>query len=438
MRSQVRGAGARTGCQRAWTRSRLLRAGPSLSLPQRQPPPRRTQDARPTAAGAGRGALTCTAEIWTGGALLGAAGRGAMAVWGWACAWACACIWARACWGIINNCPFSLRTRTIPGGQRTPGVRTAPHPRTREAPALRRKRGKRSCWTPDTPAPQTAHGTGTGTWLLPGFKERSASPSQARQHSSRRPPCLPATPLDEDPRTHAVAHTTAALGLEPQTPALPGASPPPRSPVHTAGRDLRASCPRGHTQELPPRRPAQPRAKLPSRNSAFSFPARIPPMSSCEDICRGHCSPLGAEAPLCSQLPRDTPRRRQGEPLKRTVLELGHWRANPPIGLALILASKPGHQSQHGLTSGGGRPASWFTFHNGVGDGATLLPPGRPRRPPGTHATPMATPMPYPHEPGPCPPHRRTSEGYARERKSQAGTSVSRHVPDLCRTLRPL
>lgn len=218
VRSQERGAGARTGCQRAWTRSRLLRAGPSLSLPQRQPPPRRTQDARPTAAGAGRGALTCTAEIWTGGALLGAAGRGAMAVWGWACAWACACIWARACWGIINNCPFSLRTRTIPGGQRTPGVRTAPHPRTREAPALRRKRGKRSRRTPDTPAPQTAHGTGTGTWLLPGFKERSTSPSQARQHSSCRPPCLPATPLDEDP-THTLWLTPllpSAWSLRPQ------------------------------------------------------------------------------------------------------------------------------------------------------------------------------------------------------------------------------
>lgn len=73
-----------------------------LQTPQGPPPP-------------GTHALTWTVEIWTGGALVGVAGRAAMLVWGWVCTWAWACIWAKACWGIINNCPFSLRTRTIPG-----------------------------------------------------------------------------------------------------------------------------------------------------------------------------------------------------------------------------------------------------------------------------------------------------------------------------------
>lgn len=46
----------------------------------------------------GRGhSLTCTAEICTGGALVGVAGRGPMLLCGWACACACACIWAKAC-----------------------------------------------------------------------------------------------------------------------------------------------------------------------------------------------------------------------------------------------------------------------------------------------------------------------------------------------------
>lgn len=58
--------------------------------------------------------LTCTVDICTGGALVGVAGRGVIVFWGWDWACACACICARACWGIISNCPFSLRTRTMP------------------------------------------------------------------------------------------------------------------------------------------------------------------------------------------------------------------------------------------------------------------------------------------------------------------------------------
>lgn len=58
--------------------------------------------------------LTCTVDICTGGALVGVAGRGVIVFWGWDWACACACICAKACWGIISNCPFSLRTRTMP------------------------------------------------------------------------------------------------------------------------------------------------------------------------------------------------------------------------------------------------------------------------------------------------------------------------------------
>ncbi len=53
---------------------------------------------------------TCREVIWTGGVLVGAAGRGVMALWD--CDWAC--IWAKVCWWIISSCPLSLRTKTMP------------------------------------------------------------------------------------------------------------------------------------------------------------------------------------------------------------------------------------------------------------------------------------------------------------------------------------